>query len=126
SAVLFTVGTHDSTEFYDDAVIDAVVVATGERKTVLRGASLARYLDPGVLVFARGGSLFATRFDPVALAVRGTPVPVLQAVSSTMASGAVQVALSNTADLLWAPSGANPVVGEQPVWIDRKGVRSPS
>ena len=33
SAVLFTVDSGDTTEFYDDADIEAVVVATGERKT---------------------------------------------------------------------------------------------
>ena len=45
-AVLFTVDS-GNTEFYDDAQIEAVVVATGKRKVVLRDSSAARYLDPG-------------------------------------------------------------------------------
>ena len=93
-AVLFTSNSIDTTESYDDATIEAVVVATGERKTVLRGSSRAAYLDPGVLIFARGGSLFATRFDPKSLEVKGSPVPVLEHVSTTVASGAAHFALA--------------------------------
>jgi len=122
-AVLFTVDSGDTTEFYDDAQIEAVVVATGERKVVLRDSSAARYLDPGVLIFARGGALFATRFDPVQLETEGTPVPVLQQVATNVTSGAVQFALSATGALLWAPGSASSA-GSLPVWIDRQGGRS--
>ena len=123
-AVLFTSDSIDSTEYYDDATIEAVVVATGERKTVLRGSSRAAYLDPGILVFARGGSLFATRFDPKSLEVKGTPVPVLERVSTTVASGAAQFALAASGGLLWAPGDASDIAGGRPMWIDRRGVRS--
>ena len=123
SAVLFTADSEETTEFYDDANIDVVVVATGERKTVLRGASAARYLDPGVLLFARGGSLFAIRFDPGKLETSGSPVPVLHEVATTVSSGAVQFAVASSGALLWAPGDAS-MVGGQPVWIDRKGARS--
>lgn len=121
--VLFTADSSDTTEFYDDADIEAVIVSTGERKTVLRGTSLARYLDPDVLVFARGGSLFATRFDPDTLETSGSPLPVLHQVSTTVASGAVHFGLASTGALLWAPGDASAVGGE-PIWIDRKGLRS--
>ncbi len=122
-AILFTVDSDDTTEFYDDAQIAAVVVATGERKVVLRDSSAARYLDPGVLIFARGGALFATRFDPVRLETQGSPVPVLQQVATNVTSGAVQFALSATGALLWAPGSASSA-GSLPVWIDRQGGRS--
>ena len=122
-AILFTVDSGETTEFYDDAQIEAVVVATGERKVVLRDSSAARYLDPGVLIFARGGALFATRFDPVQLETKGAPVPVLQQVATNVASGAVQFALSATGALLWAPGSATSA-GSLPVWIDRQGGRS--
>jgi hypothetical protein len=124
SAVLFTSDSAETTEFYDDAVIEAVAVATGERKIVLRGSSQARYLDPGVLVFARGGSLFATQFDPRSLEVRGLPVPVLEGVATTVASGTVQFALSHAGDLLWVPGDASGSTGGRPVWIGRDGARS--
>ncbi|MCM2269938.1 MAG: serine/threonine-protein kinase, partial [Thermoanaerobaculia bacterium] len=59
SAVLFTSDTMASTEYYDDARIEAVRVATGERKVLVEGASQARFLPPDRLVFARQGALFA-------------------------------------------------------------------
>jgi serine/threonine-protein kinase len=124
SAVLFTSDSIDTTEYYDDAVIEAVIVATGERKTVLRGSSRAAYVDPGILVFARSGSLFATRFDPKSLEVKGSPVPVLERVGTIVASGAAQFALSAKGDLLWAPGDPSDVAGGRPVWVDRRGVRS--
>jgi serine/threonine-protein kinase len=125
SAVLFTVDTTATTEFYDDADIDAVVVATGERRKLLRGASAARYLDPGVLLFARGGTLFAVRFDASKLTTEGSPVPVQQQVATTVSSGAAQFAVSSSGALLWAPGEAQ-MTGAQPVWLDRQGTRTPA
>ena len=122
-AILFTADSEATTEFYDDASIEAVVVATGERKTVLKGASFGRYVDPGVLLFARGGTLFAIRFDPARLETSGSPVPVLQQVATTVSSGAVQFAVGASGALLWAPGEAS-TAGAQPIWLDRKGVRS--
>ena len=91
---------------------------------MLRGSSRAAYLDPGVLIFARGGSLFATRFDPKSLEVKGSPVPVLEHVSTTVASGAAHFALAASGGLLWAPGDASDIAGGRPVWIDRRGVQS--
>ena len=75
SFVLFTSDTTATTEFYDDARIEAVRPATGERTVVLEGASHATFLAPDHLVFARGGALFVAGFDPRRLAVVGSPVP---------------------------------------------------
>lgn len=51
----------------------------------LENAADARYLPTGHLVFLRLGTLFAVRFDPAALEVRGEPVAmalsVVQALS---------------------------------------------
>jgi len=86
-AVLFTVGYLDSSESYEESPIDAVRISTGERKTVLQGASFAKYVESGHLVFARGGFLFAVPFDPDALEVHGTPVPVVEDVMGSRSSG---------------------------------------
>jgi len=55
SAVLFSCDTSATTEYYDDARIEAVRPATGERKVLIEGSSMARFLPPDRLVFARGG-----------------------------------------------------------------------
>jgi serine/threonine-protein kinase len=87
--VLFTVATLDSPEFYDDALIDAVDLSTGDRKTVYEGASLARYLPTGHLLLAREGLLFAVPFDADRLEVTGPPEPVVQEVMGARNSGVV-------------------------------------
>ena len=124
SAVLFTSDTVASSEYYDDARIEAVRPATGERKTLVEGTSMARFLPPDRLVFARGGALFAVRFDPRTLQVRGTPVVVAQGLSTTVSSGAVQFAISETGTLVWVPSQSGTGL-KQLVWIDRNGGEEP-
>jgi serine/threonine-protein kinase len=76
--VLFTVGAMDSPEGYDDARIVAIRPSTGERRTVLERASMAKYLPTGHLLFGRGGFLFAVPFDVGSLETRGNPVPVME------------------------------------------------
>ena len=62
-AVLMTVGTLDQPDDYEHAKIEVVNLKTGERQVVLEGASIARYVSTGHLVFAREGVLYAVGFD---------------------------------------------------------------
>ncbi len=124
-AVLFTSDTVGSSDYYDDARIEALIVATGQRKVVLEGSSRAAYLEAGYLVFARGGTLFAARFDPGALAVEGTPVPVLQQVATNMSTGAAHFAVSGVGSLAYVPG--DPMAGlRKPLWADRQGSGAPA
>jgi serine/threonine-protein kinase len=101
-AVIYTVGRIDSPDSYDDARIDAVDIATGERKTILRGAGFARYFQPTrALIFGRGGVLYAVPFDLAALAVRGEPKPVLEGAGSDISTGAVHAAMSPDGTLVY-------------------------
>ena len=50
-------------EYYDDASIEVVSLATGERKVIHEGGTQPRYVPTGHLVFARQGTLFAAPFD---------------------------------------------------------------
>jgi Tol biopolymer transport system component len=122
-AVLFTCDTQASTEYYDDARIEAVRPATGERTVLIEGASQARYAPGGHLVFARGGSLYSVSLDPRTLEVRGSPVVVAQGVATNVGSGAVQFAIAQSGAALWSPGGLSASYGV--VWVDRKGVESP-
>ena len=123
SAVLFTCDTSVSTEYYDDARIEAVRPATGERKVLVEGASQARYGSGGKLVFARGGSLFAVGFDPRKLETRGTPEPVVQGVATDVGSGSVQFALSASGAAIWAPGSLTSQY--RLCWVDRNGAETP-
>ena len=122
SAVLFTVDSFDSTEYYDDARIEAIRLATGERKVLIEGASQAKYAGGGRLIFARGGSLYAVSFDPKSLTVSGSPEVVLQGVATDVGSGAVQFALSSSGAALWAPGSLSARYALS--WVDRHGTES--
>ncbi len=117
-AALYTSVTFDSLEYYDDARIEALVVASGERKVILEGASRAEVLG-GHLVFARGGSLLAVPFDAAALEVEGQPVPVLTKVATSATTGAAHFALSATGSGIYVPGDLSDAVF--PRWADRRG-----
>ncbi|MEZ5313943.1 MAG: hypothetical protein R2862_09990 [Thermoanaerobaculia bacterium] len=125
SAVLFTSDTIESTEFYDDARIEAVRPATGERKVVLEGSSQASFLAPDHLLFARGGSLLVIRFDPQALETSGPPSPIVQRVSTEVSSGAARFAVADSGAVAWIPGIPGSQLREL-LWIDGEGKSSPS
>ncbi|HVR29990.1 MAG TPA: protein kinase, partial [Thermoanaerobaculia bacterium] len=122
-SVLYTSDTTASTEFYDDARVEAVVVATGERRVLVEGSSQARCCAGGRLVFARGGALFAVPFDVETLAVTGSPEPVVRQVATDVSSGAVQFALSPSGAALWVPGGL--LAQYELHWIARDGSAAP-
>jgi Tol biopolymer transport system component len=117
--VLFTVGTADSPEFYDDSEIDVVSIATGKRTAVLKGASMAAYVPTGHLVYARGGQLFAVPFDAGRLQVTGTATPIVSNVAADTSSGAAFFSISN-GDLIYI---SGPTINERNslAWVDRTG-----
>jgi len=120
-AVLFTVGTSDSPDNYDDSRIEAVVAATGERKTVLKGGSIAQYLPATrQLIFAKGGSLYAIAFDEDKLECRGESSPVLQGVQGNVTTGAVSFAVSSSGSLVYMP-GVGGQAERKLIWFDRQG-----
>jgi Tol biopolymer transport system component len=120
-AVLFTVGTSDSPDNYDDSRIEAVVAATGERKTILKGGSIAQYLPTTrQLIFAKGGSLYAIAFDDDKLECRGESSPVLQGVQGNVTTGAVSFAVSSSGSLVYMP-GVGGQAERKLIWFDRQG-----
>jgi Tol biopolymer transport system component len=119
-AVLFTVGTINSPDNYDGSNIEAVILATGERRVVLQSASMARYVPTGHLIFSREGLLYAIAFDASNLATHGKPVPVLQGVSGDKTTGAVHFVIANDGTLAYVP-GSNTSSLRRPVWVDRSG-----
>jgi hypothetical protein len=122
--VLFTVGAVDSPDNYDDARIDAVDRETGERRTVLHRASLARYAPTGHLLYARGGILLAVDFDLKTLTTSGTAVPVLQAVGGDATTGAAHVTWAGDGTMAYV-AGESSAGQRRLVWADRKGGTTP-
>ena len=120
--VLFTSHSQTLGDF-DNAAIEVVTVATGERKVVQKGGAFGRYIPTGHLLFVNKGTLFAVPFDLSALAVSGTPVPVVREVTSS-AEGGAQVAFSATGLLAYL-RGAAKTPRFPVVWVDRQGGVTP-
>jgi hypothetical protein len=117
---------------WGDEEVVAHVFATGERKALLADAADARYVAPGQLVFLRRGTLFAVGFDLSRLAVRGTPIPVLdrmvQALTSDDAgdnTGAGQFGVSSTGTLACLRGAVAPYPEADLVAVDRQGRVTP-
>jgi hypothetical protein len=120
--VLFTVGEIYNPDYYDDAYIDAVNLDTGVRKRILAGANQARFLTGGYLVYGKGGTLFAERFDVDRLETIGQPVPVLEDVGGDPTAGVVHFSLSDNGSLVYVPGGGDANTHTL-AWVDRSGER---
>jgi len=111
NAVLFISQTTDNPEFYDNAMVEAVELGSGHVHRILEGASTARYFPGRVLAFARGGELFAQRFDPQRLTVSGEPVSVMVGVLGEPSTGAVYYSVSREGSIAYV--AGNPRSGNR-------------
>ena len=99
--ILFTELTSSN---WNDASIVAQSIKTGTRKTLFTGGYYARYVPTGHLVFARGGSLYAVRFDVKNLAVVGNPVLMVEHVMMIgLIAGQAQFAVARNGTLIYRP-----------------------
>jgi serine/threonine-protein kinase len=88
----------------------AVLPATGERRTLRKGAGGGRYVPSGHLLYMDGGVMYAVPFDAKQVVVTGGPVPVLEGVRRAVGSFNVpQLAVSPTGTLAYlsGPVGAS-------------------
>jgi eukaryotic-like serine/threonine-protein kinase len=102
--------------------IEALSLATGQRRVIVESGTFPLYAPSGHLVFFRDGALLGAPFDVDRLEVTGPVVRVLEnlAVGTTM--DAPLAALSNTGSLTYAPSDAGTT---RLVWVSREGVEQP-
>jgi len=117
-AVLFASGTHPSN--YEDSDIVVYSMASGQRKTVQRGGSYARYLPSGHVVYIHEGALFAVPLDLKRLEVTGQPALILEGVVTAPTNGGAQFSFSETGNLVYVEGRA----GGQNVsiyWMDHQG-----
>jgi hypothetical protein len=110
--------------------IEALQFSTGQTKVLLPNGYEPLYLptfrDTGHLVYLQDGTLFAVAFDPRRLEMRGTPVPLLQGVSTGFDLGGVgtgQTIFTRNGTLAYLPSldlETYPVL-----WMDGAGKTTP-
>jgi len=120
--VLFTI----AATTIENAQVAMLDLKTGDRKTLIRGASDAVYADTGHIVYAAAGSLRAVRFDAVRLEAVGDPVTVVDAVVTGVA-GQADYALSRHGTLVYLPGGAaeQTLPARTLLWVDRQGKEEP-
>lgn len=93
--VLFTVVEQDAS--FDDGELQVASLATGERRTVLKGAAWGRWVESGHLLFARHGRLHAVPFDLERLQAGGAPVVVVDGVRYDVRNGGTHADLAGDA-----------------------------
>ncbi len=101
--VIYTVGTLDNPDYYEDATIAATELSTGKQKVVLKGASYAVYVPSGYLVYAHSGTLFSVPFDAGRMEVTGAAFPVVEGVRGDPTTGASDFAVSQNGTLVYLP-----------------------
>jgi len=127
-AVLFTVaGANGAAD--QVAVLD---LQSGSKKTLIRGASDARYVPSGHLVYiangtrdasGRASTLWAVPFDLQRLETRGTPIAIVPRVlTNVWGGGQFDVALDGT--LVYFPGGQQTSTRTL-AWVDRQGHETP-
>ena len=118
-AVIFTSHTQATADF-DNATIEVLTLATGERKVLQKGGSYGRYVPSGHLVYVSKAALFAVPFDLSRLEVTGSPAPVVQDVFWNPTEGAAQFTFSSTGVLTYLRGG--PEVAKYTIAsVDRRG-----
>jgi serine/threonine protein kinase/Tol biopolymer transport system component len=100
--------------------IDALVLATGERRTVVDDATLPLYARSGHIVFFRNGELLAAPFDADRLALIGSPVQAVEKLPAQL-QGIPSMDISNSGTVAYAPTTAV----SRLVSVSRQGAERP-
>jgi serine/threonine-protein kinase len=119
-SVLFTVGTLASPDDYDGGNIDGVLLETGERRVVVRGAAMARYCGDGQLLYSKGAGLFAVAFDPDRLTTSGEPVQIVPAIARDASTGAAHFGCASDGTLAFVPATSSTGLRTL-VWVGESG-----
>jgi serine/threonine-protein kinase len=106
--ILFTLATEAGPGAWDSARIIVQSQKTGTRTTVMTGASDARYVPTGRLLYTAAGAVREGRFNLRRLTLETDGVPVLDGVQSSMAgvTAATHYSVSDTGTLAYIPGPA--------------------
>lgn len=108
----------------DEAQIDVLRLETGERRTLVKGGSRARYLSTGHLVYARKSTLRVAPFDLDQLEVTGPAAMLPERIATSVISGAAHYDCSRDGLLVYLPERARRE-DNHVLWVDRHGQTSP-
>jgi serine/threonine-protein kinase len=100
--------------------IESLVLATGERRTVVERGTWPLYVASGHMVFYRDGELLAAPFDPDSLQLTGSATQAFENVPAQV-QGIPSVDVSPAGTLVYAPTTAV----SRMVSVSRQGVEQP-
>jgi serine/threonine protein kinase len=121
--ILFTVAyggarTKAGSSFQNAYRVVAKALDSGAQQTVMEGASFARYLPTGHLLYVKGDALLATHFDLRSLQANGSPVVVSDQIAVNDSASA-QLTVSAEGTFAYVPRAA--LEHRALVWVDRSG-----
>jgi Tol biopolymer transport system component len=117
--ILFTSITGNSR---DAAHIEALSLATGQRRVIVESGKFPLYAPSGHLIVFRNGALLAAPFDINRLELTGSFVRVVENLAVDASMGAPLASVSTSGSLVYAPSDAGT---SRLVWVSRQGVEQP-
>jgi eukaryotic-like serine/threonine-protein kinase len=117
-AVLFTASSDNN--FFGHTTVDVAPLDTGVPKVLVENATFGRYLTAGYLAYVSQGTVFVAPFDPGALKITGTAIPVMQAVNYDMSNGSAQLSISRDGTAVHL-DGSSAGQNLNVVVMDRKG-----
>jgi len=119
--IAYTVGLGGSSNDYEDSEIQVVTLATGAKRSLDLRASMVRFTETGLVLFARAGRLCALELAALGGSDAPEPTVVAQAVAGVHTSGAVHFDVSRDGTLVYAE--ADPRAADRELaWVSREGV----
>ena len=124
-AILFTVFYGDPTRqsganFLRQSRVVVRSLDSGEQRTLIEGASFARYVPSGHIVYAKDTMVFAVPFDVQQLTLTGTPAVVSDEIAVDITA---RLAVSSDGTLAYVPRRLTDA--RSVVWVDRQGTFVP-
>ncbi|HEX9614487.1 MAG TPA: protein kinase, partial [Bacteroidota bacterium] len=124
NTIIYTVK-QDNISTFDDALIVAQRLDTGERTVLIRGGTYGRYVPTGHLVYVRGSFIYAVPMDPSTLTVKGQPTMIEKGGWLNSASGDAYLTFSKTGALIFCPAEPASFNVVRLSWVDRSGTVRP-
>jgi eukaryotic-like serine/threonine-protein kinase len=119
--VLFTIHKLGVTDAAQVAIVD---IGTGEWRVIVPSGSNAEYVDPGFLIYAQAGTLYAVRFDAHRNEIVGDAVAVEDRVLTLPTTDAANFAVSRSGHAAFVP-GAFASTRRTVTWTQRDGTEEP-
>jgi len=120
----FTVGMASQPGDYENATIDAVELATGKRRSLVRGASMVRFTPSGLMLLGREGQVLSMPLAEARGQLAENATQVLERVSGVPASGIVHFDVAGDGTLVYA-EGDTHTDEMDVVWFSRSGEMQP-